>query len=143
MANIQSQKKTIRQDAKRTLINKSFKSAVKTAVKKALTTRDAKDISAAVKLIDAGVTKGIFHKNKAANMKSRVMSPAKVVAKVETVKVAKKVEAKVETVAKPELTREIKAMTVVALKAALTERGIEFKSTDKKADLMALLAKKA
>ena len=77
MANIKSQKKTIRQDAKRTARNKSYKSAMKTAIKKAKASGDAKDINAAVKLIDGAVTKKVIHKNRAAAIKSKVMKYAK------------------------------------------------------------------
>ena len=73
MANIKSQKKSIRQDEKRTARNKSYKSAMKTAMKKAKVSGDAKDINAAVKLIDGAVTKRVIHKNKAATLKSKVM----------------------------------------------------------------------
>ena len=73
MANIKSQKKSIRQDEKRAAANKAFKSQMKTAIKKAKSTGDAKDINAAVKLIDSAVTKGVIHKNKAASLKSKVM----------------------------------------------------------------------
>ena len=73
MANIKSQKKTIRQDAKRTALNKSYKSGMKTAIKKAKASGNKKDINAAVKLIDGAVTKKILHKNRAAAMKSKVM----------------------------------------------------------------------
>ena len=73
-------------------------------------------------------------------MKSRVMAPKTAKAVAAEVKVAKKAEVK-EVKPKLEVTREQKALTVVQLKAALTEKGIEFKSTDKKADLLALIAK--
>jgi small subunit ribosomal protein S20 len=77
MANIKSQKKSIRQDEKRTARNKSYKSAMKTAIKTAKASGDAKDINAAVKLIDGAVTKKVIHKNKAASLKSKVMKAAK------------------------------------------------------------------
>jgi small subunit ribosomal protein S20 len=77
MANIKSQKKSIRQDEKRAARNKSYKSAMKTAIKKAKVSGDAKDINAAVKLIDGAVTKHVIHKNKAATLKSKVMKAAK------------------------------------------------------------------
>jgi small subunit ribosomal protein S20 len=73
MANIKSQKKSIRQDAKRTALNKSYKSKMKTAIKKAKASGAKKDINAAVKLIDGAVTKKILHKNRAAAIKSKVM----------------------------------------------------------------------
>ena len=73
MANIKSQKKSIKQDEKRAARNKAFKSQMKTAIKKAETTSDSKDINVAVKLIDSAVTKGVIKKNNAANLKSKVM----------------------------------------------------------------------
>lgn len=74
MANIKSQKKSIRQDVKRTERNKSVKSAVKTAIKKANTEKTAEAVNNATKLINSAVTKGVFHKNKAARLTSRVQS---------------------------------------------------------------------
>ena len=77
MANIKSQKKSIRQDEKRTARNKAYKSAMRTAMKKALDSGDKKDINAAVKLIDGAVTKKVIKKNRAASYKSRVMKSQK------------------------------------------------------------------
>jgi ribosomal protein S20 len=50
---------------------------MKTAIKKAKASGDAKDINAAVKLIDGAVTKKVIHKNRAAAIKSKVMKYAK------------------------------------------------------------------
>lgn len=76
MANIISNEKRRRQDDKKHLRNKSLKSEIKTAIKKAETSKDAKDINMAVKLIDKAVTSGVFHKNKSARLKSKVHSIA-------------------------------------------------------------------
>ncbi|AHI53883.1 30S ribosomal protein S20 [Spiroplasma sabaudiense Ar-1343] len=80
MANIKSQEKRILTNEKSRLANKSFKSSVKTAIKKALIAKktDSSDktklINEAVSLVDKGVSKGIFKANKAAREKSRLMS---------------------------------------------------------------------
>ncbi|AXK51158.1 30S ribosomal protein S20 [Spiroplasma alleghenense] len=80
MANIKSQEKRILTNEKSRLANKSFKSSVKTAIKKALVAKKAnsadkdKLVNEAVSLVDKGVTKGIFKANKAAREKSRLMS---------------------------------------------------------------------
>ncbi|ATZ18766.1 30S ribosomal protein S20 [Williamsoniiplasma somnilux] len=80
MANIKSQKKRVLTNEKSRLANKSLKSEVKTAIKKALVAKSEnatnKDelVLAAIKLVDKGVSKGIFKANKAAREKSRLMS---------------------------------------------------------------------
>ncbi len=74
MANIKSNKKRRRQDDKKYLRNKSLKSEIKTIIKKAQEAKDVKDINLAIKLIDKAVTSGVFHKNKAARLKSKVHS---------------------------------------------------------------------
>ncbi|WP_338969274.1 30S ribosomal protein S20 [Spiroplasma endosymbiont of Labia minor] len=80
MANIKSKEKRIITNEKSRLANKSFKSSVKTAIKKALiakTNNDAdKDtlINNAVSMVDKAVTKGVWKSNKAAREKSRLMS---------------------------------------------------------------------
>ncbi|WP_368486287.1 30S ribosomal protein S20 [Spiroplasma sp. DGKH1] len=79
MANIKSQVKRIKTNEKANLANKSFKSSIKTAIKKANLAiaekqENANDlVNSAVSLIDKAVTKGIYHANKAARMKSKLM----------------------------------------------------------------------
>ena len=79
MANIKSQVKRIKTNEKANLANKSFKSSIKTAIKKANLAIAEKQENAndllnnAVSLIDKAVTKGIYHANKAARMKSKLM----------------------------------------------------------------------
>ncbi|AHF57293.1 30S ribosomal protein S20 [Spiroplasma eriocheiris] len=79
MANIKSQVKRIKTNEKANLANKSFKSSIKTAIKKANLAiaekqENANDlVNNAVSLIDKAVTKGIYHANKAARMKSKLM----------------------------------------------------------------------
>ena len=77
MANIKSQIKRIKQNAAATERNKSVKSAVKTAVRKAREAVAAGDKKAAQALaveagqaLDVAVSKGVLHKNQAANRKS-------------------------------------------------------------------------
>mgnify|MGYP001010784792 CR=1 FL=1 len=79
LANTKSAKKRIRIAEKRRLRNKSFKSAMKTKIKKfeaALETGNTEEIKAkfmeAYKFIDKVASKGIIHKNAAARRKSRL-----------------------------------------------------------------------
>ncbi len=70
------------QNAKRRMINKQFKSKVSTAIKSlqsALSTKDAsvKDqLKSVYSLMDKGVKKGLYKKNKAARIKSKFASKA-------------------------------------------------------------------
>lgn len=79
MANIQSQKKRIKTNEKARLRNKDVKSAVKTAVRKFREAADAGDTAAATALareanrtLDKAASKGVIHKNQAANRKSSI-----------------------------------------------------------------------
>ncbi len=74
MANIISNEKSRRQDDKREFRNKSTKSEIKTAMKKANAEKTADAVNNAVKLIDSAVTSGVFHANKAARLKSKMHS---------------------------------------------------------------------
>jgi len=74
MANIKSNAKSRRQDDKRELRNKSLKSEIKTAMKKANASQAAADVNNAVALINKAVTKGVFHANKAARLTSKMHS---------------------------------------------------------------------
>ena len=71
-----SELKRVRQSRKANLINKSYKSKISTAVKNVLNENKKdlaeKKLNEAVKLIDKVVSKGIIHKNKAANKKSNL-----------------------------------------------------------------------
>lgn len=81
MANIKSQKKRILTNAKRQDRNKAVKSELKTRVKTAIrsaTAEPGSDASTdalrlAIKRIDKAATKGVIHKNQAANRKSKLM----------------------------------------------------------------------
>jgi small subunit ribosomal protein S20 len=79
MANIKSQIKRNRQTIVRRERNKAARSGLKTQVKKFLTTVEAGDKDAAqtayretAQAYDRAASKGIVHKNKAANVKSRL-----------------------------------------------------------------------
>ena len=79
MANIKSQIKRNKQNEKRRLRNKSVKSALKTAVRKfheASTTGDLENAATlmrdASRKLDKAVSKGVIHKNQAANRKSAI-----------------------------------------------------------------------
>ena len=79
MANIKSQIKRIRQNEKAHQRNKAVKSALKTHVRKFREAADAgnadeaKPLAAAAgKALDKAASKGIIHKNQAANRKSAI-----------------------------------------------------------------------
>ena len=68
--------KRVRQSIKANARNKNYKSAMKTAIKKALTEKNEKKIletaSKAFSIIDKAASKGVVHKNKAANQKAKI-----------------------------------------------------------------------
>jgi len=75
MANIKSQKKRIRQDAKKNFRNKSLKSELKTTLK----ALESSDVSAevrnqALKSLDIAFSKGVISKNFRDRNKSRISS---------------------------------------------------------------------
>ncbi|MGH2757684.1 MAG: 30S ribosomal protein S20 [Actinomycetota bacterium] len=79
MANIKSQIKRNRQNELRRQRNKSERSELKTKVKKFLASVEGGDAAAAqesyrdtAQAYDKAASKGIVHKNKAANIKSRL-----------------------------------------------------------------------
>lgn len=78
MPNIDSAEKRVRVTKKKTLRNKSFISALRTAVKKAnkSISENAENrwdlVNFAIKKFDQGVSKGIIHKNTASRKKSRL-----------------------------------------------------------------------
>jgi small subunit ribosomal protein S20 len=79
VANIKSQIKRNKQNEKARLRNKSVKSALKTAVRKfqeASTSGDLENATAlmrdASRKLDKAVSKGVIHKNQAANRKSAI-----------------------------------------------------------------------
>jgi small subunit ribosomal protein S20 len=77
VANIKSQIKRIKQNEKRRQRNKSVKSALKTSIRKFREAADAGDkenavvaLHAASRALDKAASKGVIHKNQAANKKS-------------------------------------------------------------------------
>lgn len=82
VANIKSAKKRILTNEKSALRNKSIKSDLKTAIKKAdlAISENANDknniVKAAVKKLDMAASKGVLHKNTVARKKSHLMSKA-------------------------------------------------------------------
>ncbi len=79
MANIKSQMKRIRTNEKRRQRNQSVKSELKTLVRKAREAVEAGDKEAATEALrvasrklDVAVSKGVIHKNQAANRKSKL-----------------------------------------------------------------------
>ncbi|WP_046470971.1 30S ribosomal protein S20 [Allosalinactinospora lopnorensis] len=79
MANIKSQKKRNLQNQKRHMRNKSVKSSLKTAVRRFREAAEAGNTEqaverqrAAARQLDKAVSKGVIHKNQAANRKSRM-----------------------------------------------------------------------
>ena len=81
MANIKSQIKRIGTNEERRLRNKSVRSAVRTEIRKLREAVDAGDKAAAEaqlrvasRALDKAVSKGVFHRNNAANKKSNMAS---------------------------------------------------------------------
>ena len=88
MANTPSAKKRIRNTLRKTDINKSRRSRIKTFVRKVEDALESKDAKAAIESLKAaqpeimrGVTKGIFHKNTASRKISRLSSRIKAISK--------------------------------------------------------------
>lgn len=79
MPNIKSQKKRVLTNEKARLRNKAVRSEIKTQMKKVDAAVEAADATAAAteaatvgRMLDKAVSKGVFHKNTAANKKSGV-----------------------------------------------------------------------
>mgnify|MGYP000071151136 FL=1 len=79
MANMKQQIKRYKNDNKKRLINNSYKSALKTAIKNVKAEVEAGNKEAAIAAynvaaskLDASVSKGIHHKNYASRQKSRL-----------------------------------------------------------------------
>ena len=79
MANIKSQIKRNKQNEKARLRNKAVKSSLKTSVRKFREAADAGDVDqatsamqAACRSLDKAASKGVIHKNQAANRKSAI-----------------------------------------------------------------------
>lgn len=79
MPNIKSAEKRVRQSEKRRVRNRIYRSAARTAVKKARMLIEAGDPGAeeavmkAVRVLDKAAQKGVIHENNAARRKSRLL----------------------------------------------------------------------
>jgi len=80
LANIKSQIKRNRQNKKRRDLNRVFRGQARTALRKARVAIETGEMTeaqektlAAIKALDKAAAKGIFHKNKVARQKSRLM----------------------------------------------------------------------
>jgi small subunit ribosomal protein S20 len=83
VANIKSQKKRVLTNEKARLRNKAIKSSAKTAVRRFHEAADAGDAEKAAELahdagrkLDKAASKGVIHKNQAANRKSAIAHQA-------------------------------------------------------------------
>ena len=76
MAHHQSAKKRIRQDAKKRIANRYYKKSTRTAIQKLREMTDKKDaegyLKKVVSMIDRLAKRNSWHKNKAANLKSKL-----------------------------------------------------------------------
>ena len=72
MPRIKSAKKRMRQTIARTAKNRTQKSAIKTAVKRARAETTKDNVASAMKTLDRGARKGLIHRNAAARKKSRL-----------------------------------------------------------------------
>ncbi|WP_037576496.1 30S ribosomal protein S20 [Phaeacidiphilus oryzae] len=88
MANIKSQLKRIKTNEKARQRNKAVKSSLKTAIRRAREAAEAGDLQkaqelnkAAARQLDKAVSKGVIHKNQAANKKSALAAKVNTAAK--------------------------------------------------------------
>ena len=72
MPRIKSAKKRMRQARARSAHNRTQRSAIKTAVKRARAETTKESVASAMKTLDRGARKGLIHRNAAARKKSRL-----------------------------------------------------------------------
>ena len=103
MANIKSQKKRIITNEKSRMRNRAVKRELKTAVRRVREAVEAGDGAKAYeaacyacKLMDKAATKGVIHKNQAANRKSGIMALANTIVTPEDIAAYKKPEPKAQ-----------------------------------------------
>jgi len=72
MAHSKQALKRIRQNSKARQANKSTRTAMRSAVKKATRSGGSEDLATAMKRLDKAAKKGVIHKNAAARKKSRL-----------------------------------------------------------------------
>ena len=76
MAHSKQALKRIRTNEKSRQANKSTRSGMRTAVKKAANTTQPEDLAKAMKKLDKAAKKGVIHRNAAARKKSRLARAA-------------------------------------------------------------------
>ncbi len=140
MANIKSQKKRIITNEKSRMRNRAVKSELKTAtrhVKDAVAAGNGAEAFAygvaACRLLDKAATKGVIHKNQAANRKSGIM------ALVNTVATAEDKAAYVKPAVKEQKTGSKKAEAKAARQAAM-KAASEAKAVRREAHMKAVAA---
>jgi len=69
---IESAKKALRQDKRRTIVNRNIKEALRLALKEAREKRSSKSLSKAFSALDIAAKKNVIHRNKASRLKSRL-----------------------------------------------------------------------
>lgn len=69
---IQSAKKKLRQDRKRTIMNSKVKRELKDSIKDAVKNPTKKQMDTAYSMVDTAVKKNVIHPNKAARLKSQI-----------------------------------------------------------------------
>lgn len=74
---IKSAKKKLRQDKRRTAVNKRYRDELRSALKKARERKTKKAIQEAYRALDRAAKKHVIHKNKAARLKSRLVKLVK------------------------------------------------------------------
>jgi len=138
VANIKSQKKRIITNEKARMRNRAVRSELKTASRAAKDAVEAQDGQAAIaaahkacRLLDRAVTKGVIHKNQAANRKSGIMKLANTVASDED-RAAYKAPAKKAPAAKGGTKKAaVKAERQAALETASKTKEKNRKATQK------------
>lgn len=146
MANIKSQKKRIITNEKSRMRNRAVKSELKTAVRRVREAVEAGDGAKAYeaacyacKLMDKAATKGVIHKNQAANRKSGIMALANTIVTPEDIAAYKKPEPKAQKTgskkAAAKAERKAAMAAASAEKAKRRERQLkeEKKAADRKA----------
>ncbi len=78
---IRSAKKKLRQDIKRTRLNREVKDTLKQAIKEARTSGKPESTKKAISLLYKAAKKNIIHKNKAARLASRLAKKVGVISK--------------------------------------------------------------
>ena len=136
MANIKSQKKRIITNEKRRMRNRAVKSELKTAVrhvKDAVAEGNGKDAYAfaceACRLMDKAASKGVIHKNQAANRKSGIIRLANTVVTAEDIAAAPKREKKMPVAKDGGKKAAKKAEKKAAYEAAAKEKAVRREAT--------------